>query len=252
MGYEAVLVRDAWSDLLFGSSCVGCGRPGRLLCLTCRRSLPRAGRVAWPTPTPYGLVPPFAAGAYDGLLKAMVNAHKEQHALALAGPMGEVLAAVVRDLVRAVGNPVASVLLVPVPSRRSVVRSRGHDPMLRVSRRATAMLRAAGSPAYVGPLLRPARRVADQSDLDSAARATNLAGSMRCVSGPVTRRARQPDVPNVVVVDDVITTGSTAREAQRALESGGLTVVGIAALAATRRRLGGECGGSLPHSDGGD
>jgi predicted amidophosphoribosyltransferase len=179
----------------------------------------------------------------------MVNAHKEHHALALAGPMGEVLAAVVRDLVRAVGNPVAPLLLVPVPSRRSVVRSRGHDPRLRVSRRATATLRAAGSPAHVGPLLRPARRVVDQSELDAAARATNLAGSMRCIGGPVTRQAREH---TVVVVDDVLTTGSTAREAQRALECGGLTVVGIAALAATRRRLGGECGGSLPHSDGGD
>ncbi len=71
------------------------------------------------------------------------------------------------------------VLLVPVPSRRAVVRRRGHDPLLRISRRAAVRLRRTGTrgPGPVGCWC-PAGRVRDQALLDAAARAANLAGSM--------------------------------------------------------------------------
>ena len=239
---------DAARDLLLGSACVGCALPGRVLCPACEASLPRGGLVAWPSPTPIGLAPPFAAGAYDGSLKALVNAHKEHAVHALARPLGRVLADVVRDLVAACARGTGPVLLVPVPSRRAVVRRRGHDPLLRISRRAAVRLRRTGTEARVRSLLVPGGRVRDQALLDAAARAANLSGSMSA------RRPRVGDLQGtVVVVDDVLTTGSTAREAQRALEAVGLHVDGVAVIAATRRRhpaggltTGRDSGGSLP------
>ena len=176
----------------------------------------------------------MAGGDYDGLLKAMVNAHKERRVLALAGPLGDVLAAVAADL-RAAVAPGRPVVLVPVPSRRAVVRARGHDPMLRVARRAAAVLRRGGTPAVVRPVLVSAHRVRDQAGLGAAERAANLAGSLRCRGGA----GRRPPGPAeaTFVVDDVLTTGSTAREAQRALEEAGVPVLGIAAVAATQRRF---------------
>jgi predicted amidophosphoribosyltransferase len=244
---------DAGRDLALGAACVGCKAPGRALCAECAGLLPDGGRVAWTTPTPPGLAVPFAAGEYDGLLKMLVNEHKEHAVFALASPLGQVLSAVLLDLLEAMAEPGprTRVHLVPVPSRPGVVRRRGHDPLLRVARVAAAGLRRRGIEASVRRQLVAGGPVLDQATLDAADRARNLVGSMR------SRRValHGPDVL-VVVVDDVLTTGSTAREAQRALEEAGTPVLGIAAVAATRKRLaarsGWESGGSLPFLERGD
>jgi predicted amidophosphoribosyltransferase len=229
------MMLDAALDLFLGSSCAACGRPGRALCRGCEWALPTRGRVSMPTPSPAGLAIVMAAGPYDGSLKAMVNAHKERRRLALARPLGGVLAGVVHDLV-----PSGDVLLVPVPSARSVVRGRGHDPLLRITRAASATLRRHGRGASVAQLLHAVHRPRDQAGLDAASRWANLQGAMQ---------ARQAtDIGRVVIVDDVVTTGATTREAQRALEEAGVAVCGIAVIAATERKL---SPGSLPiHSEG--
>lgn len=208
----------------------------------------------WPTPCPPGLALPMAAGEYDAVLKSLVNAHKEHHALALARPLGEVLAAVLRDLVAATGSWPGPLALVPVPSRPEAVRRRGHDPVLRCTRVAASRLRRIGVDARVARLLVPSVHLADQAGLTAGERAANLAGALRC------REPAAAQAPPVVVVDDVLTTGATAREAQRAVEAAGHRVVGVAAIAATRRRslpgqvpsLARERDPSLPQLSGGD
>lgn len=235
---------DVPADLVLGGTCAACGRPGRALCRPCREALPRRGLPAWPTPSPPGLALPMAAGEYDGPLKSLVNAHKERQVLSLARPLGDVLAAVAHDLAAVQGALDGPVLLVPVPSRRQIVRRRGHDPMLRIARAAAARLRRTGVTASVSLLLRSSRPVRDQATLTAVERAANLSGTMTCRSV-----RRSPGA--VLVVDDVLTTGATAREAQRALEHAGLDVTGVAAIAATRRRVS-EYHPSLPQLRQGD
>jgi predicted amidophosphoribosyltransferase len=236
-------VSDAGRDLVLGSACVGCAVAGRVLCGACTAALPRRGRVCWPTPPPPGLATPYAAGPYDGLVKELVNQHKEHAVYALAAPLGRVLGDVVADLLSDRLGPAAAgvpVVLVPVPSRRLVVRRRGHDPLLRVAREAGALLRRRGVDATVRQQLVVVGRVRDQSRLGAVDRAANLAGSMRCRRG-----VRLPSAAVLVVVDDVLTTGSTVREAQRALEAAAVRVAGVAAVAATVRvRPPGSTGGS--------
>lgn len=175
-------------------------------------------------------MPVVASAEYAGPVRALVVAHKEHAAYSLSRPLGLLLAASAGFL--AAHSSSRSVVLVPVPSRGSVVRQRGHDPLLRLTREAAGQLRADGCPAQVSRLLAQDRRVADQAGLDAAARALNLSGSMR-VSG-----SRRPGHSPVVICDDVVTTGATLREAQRVLEEAGVVVLGGACVAATRRRSG--------------
>ena len=129
-------------------------------------------------------------------------------------------------------------VLVPVPSRPGSARARGHDPTAAMTRRAARRLRADGYDVRAAALLRSRAGVIDQAGLGAADRSVNLAGSMHCPTSGLRRLARRCPQASVVVCDDVITTGSTLREAQRALESVGLGVLGVAAVAATRRRSG--------------
>ncbi len=217
-------VRDAVLDLLLGGRCVACDRPGRAWCRACRPDDGPAW-VAWPTPVPPGLATPWTAADYDGAVRAALLAHKERHVAGLSPGLAVLLA---RAVAAAATPPV---LLVPVPSRPGVVRARGHDPLLTLVRAAARRL----PDATVAPLLRSRGGVRDQAGLDATERAANLAGSLWCPSARLRRWAGV--TARAVVCDDVLTTGATAREAQRALAASGLVVEGIATVAATRRRL---------------
>lgn len=224
-------------DLVTGSACPGCGRPGTLLCGDCADGLKGRASEAVPTPCPPGLSRPWAAGEYDGLLRTLVLGHKERHQFALRRPLGELLAgAVVAMTAAAAVSPDVPLVLVPVPSQPASVRARGHDPTNALTREAARAVRRTGRQACVAELLRVGR-VLDQGDLDAAGRLSNLAGSMSVRGGGLRRLGRSHARAWVVVCDDVLTTGATAAEAQRALRASGLGVLGVATVAATRRRL---------------
>ena len=68
------------------------------------------------------------------------------------------------------------------------------------------------------------RRRADQAGLAFAARRRNVHGSIR---------VRTPGAGNVIVVDDVRTSGATLAECERALSTSGYTVLAQVVIAAT-------------------
>src|SRR5690606_27710112 len=125
------MLLDALVDLALGSHCVECGHPGRPACPACVAGLASTGMSVRPDPPPPGLADCWASGTYDGLLRHAVVGHKEAGLHGLSRLLGERLAVAVREGLR--NAPVIAgctgVVLVPVPSRPGVVRSRGDDPL---------------------------------------------------------------------------------------------------------------------------
>ncbi|MCW2543186.1 MAG: ComF family protein [Frankiales bacterium] len=213
---------DVLLDLVLPRTCAGCEAAGTALCQTCRELLEQPARgFVRPTPCPPGLPPLSAHLPYEGVAQRLLLAHKEQGQLHLTSFLGAALA-------RAVGvhDLPVGLLLCPVPSSRRAVRQRGHDHALRLARAAATSL---GPGVVAASLLRPARRVADQSGLTTAQRAANLRDALSAVPALGTP---------VLVVDDVVTTGATVVEATRALRAAGHQVLGAAVVAATTRRAG--------------
>ncbi|CAM5460100.1 hypothetical protein SAVIM338S_02943 [Streptomyces avidinii] len=216
------------AGLVLPVDCAGCGAARVVLCGDCRSALSGAGagRVR-PSPPPAGLPAVHAAAAYEEAVRAVVLAHKERGALPLAGALGAALAAAVRAGAGArsgaggaggAGEEPGELVLVPVPSARHRIRARGHDPARRIALAASATLRRAGVPARVAPVLRLRRAVADQAGLGAPERRENLAGALEARPGAGRMTA---GAARIVLVDDVMTTGSTLAEAARALRAAG-------------------------------
>jgi predicted amidophosphoribosyltransferase len=185
-----------------------------------------------PAPSPPGLPECWSAAEYTGAARRAIIAYKERGRTALAHPLAGALALTIAT---AVGE--RPVTLVPVPSARSALRRRGHDPVTRLADLAAGYLRAAGWPVTVAKMLTQRRRVVDQAGLSSLQRAANLSWAFVVAPG------RNASVPGhsgalgpIVLVDDIVTTGATLVEAARALREAGVTAPLAATIAATRRR----------------
>jgi len=216
-----VAVIDALLDLAIGRRCLGCDEIGSSWCDACLQDAMAVHRRA----TPGGTVV-VAAAHYRGSVRAAVLSYKEQGHLALATPLGRLLAAATAAAtatgIEAGPGPFAG--LVPVPSTRVATRSRGHDHAYRLARRAAAV--AGGS---VRSVLSWARPVRDQSALSVVQRRSNVSGAM-VARPPAVRGTR------VILVDDVMTTGATLDEGVRVLTTTGYHVVATCVVAAVDAR----------------
>lgn len=231
-------------DLLLPTRCAGCARPGAACCPRCLDRIPlRLDET--PVPLTAGdVLGVSAATDYAGVARRLLLAYKETDRLDLAPLLGGLLAPAVLGAALRRAPPVRTgggapvrlgsfrLELVPVPSRRRSRRRRGADLVLLLARAAAARLRAHGWSVQVTPVLRHTGNGVDQVGLDRRQRARNAAASLQARPGHGTTGTPRSGTL-VLVVDDILTTGATVREAVRALAAAGHPVAGAAVVAAT-------------------
>lgn len=120
----------------------------------------------------------------------------------------------------------AADLVVPMPLSLQRLRARGYNQAHELARHLLAILQAETppQPRYTPHLLLRARDTPAQSGLDARSRSTNLTQALQILP----QHHDQVRGRRVAVVDDIMTTGATLREAARALrQAGALSVVGV-------------------------
>jgi predicted amidophosphoribosyltransferase len=215
-------LRTDLADLVLARTCAGCESPGTILCEICWAHLTR-GLIEHDLPDGASAL---TSTTYLGVGRSVIIAHKEHGWHALTPMLGILLARAVTSLT---AEPVS---LVPIPPHAHSLSVRGTDPLVDIARAAARYLRSIGQPARCDPLLTRAREGGSVKKLDRAARRASVESSF------VIARRRRPHAGQLIIVDDVITTGTTITEARRALESGGVSVCGAAAVASTPLRTG--------------
>ena len=225
---------------LFPSDCPLCNallaRPtGGPLCQQCLNALPRHGATvcACGHPLPAGALPPCgrcrrqlnplpegaSLGPYEGALRSAVLALKFGGRRRLAVQLARVLWSVpgVRALLA------ADAILVPVPLHARRLRRRGFNQSELIARE---LARLSRQRLCAGALTRR-RDTSAQTGLSAAQRRANVTGAF------VVQRASCVHGVTVVLVDDVYTTGATARACAQALRRAGVKGVRLVTVART-------------------
>jgi predicted amidophosphoribosyltransferase len=211
-------------DLVLPLECGGCGARSTRWCDACARDL--AVRLDEPhliSPRVDPGVPVFSLGRYAGARREAIVAVKEHGRADLVEPLAGALRGGLAHLL-AWGVVTAPLTVVAAPTRRWAARRRGGDPVARVAIAATAGRRD----IKVVQALRTRALVADSVGLSSSDRQRNIAGRVRVVR-PI--NGEDGECGEVLVVDDVVTTGATACESVRVLRAAGVAVVAVLAIA---------------------
>jgi len=159
----------------------------------------------------------------------LIGAFKYREQLDLAGPLSEVLAASVRDAhVQRASVGLAIDRVIPVPMAGERLAERGFNQAWELARRVAQHLECRAHP---GLLVRTVA-AAPQASLPRQARLSQLQGVFGLARGAQSALKGQ----RLALVDDVLTTGATARAATQVLKQAGAASVEVWTLARTDER----------------
>lgn len=222
------ICESCWAEIAIdrGSYCYRCGDslefpsidgvPEKNLCRACRLAPPPFRRAV-------------AFGRYEGRLRELIHALKYNRMLPAAHQLGAMLAEAIAQLSVEAAQ---EMLVIPVPLHRLRSRQRGFNQARELAKCAIETLRKS-HPEWRLTLapksLMRLKLTESQAGLTPTQRRRNVRGAFK-VSDPSAIRGK-----HILLVDDILTTGATARAAAQSLMRAGAGSIYVATLARARR-----------------
>ncbi len=207
---------DSATDLLCPACAADLPQLPAALCPQCGDATTLGERCGACLKDPPAFARTLALFRYEFPVDRLIQALKYGHQLPLAAwfgaRLGRLLVAADHDLV------------LPLPLHPSRLQARGFNQSLEIARPVARALGVAIDPT----LLSRTRATPPQADLPLKERAGNVRGAFACGGNLAGKR--------VLLVDDVMTTGSTLREAARILKLDGAVQVTVAVAARALRQ----------------
>jgi ComF family protein len=208
-----------------GTACACCGDPlaaaseldkRTVLCRACRLAPPAFERAV-------------AYGLYEDRMRAAIHALKYDRMYPAARRLGAMLA---QAMVKLEGEAPAEMLVVPVPLHRSKHGQRGFNQARALAAEALRALRTSHPEwrlTLAAKTLMRLRATETQAGLSPRQRRQNVRGAFQVADSQAVRGR------HILLIDDILTTGATARAASLALKRAGAKTVWVATLARAGR-----------------
>jgi len=182
------------------------------LCGVCRRLKPAYVKAA-------------AYGSYEGGLRDLIHLLKYEHVRPAANVLGRMLAEVMTRLAPEFGEQAP--IIIPIPLHQRKYHERGFNQAELIAQAALKMKPAGLDLRLATALLKRTRATLSQTGLSSHQRRENIRGAFQV------DKAAEISGRQVVLVDDVFTTGTTVSECARVLQRAGATRIWVATVART-------------------
>ena len=211
-------------NLFFPQRCIGCDKEGALICSSCRTSLPRIMPPLCPRcgrPQPSGILCPGCVSwqaeidgirspfRFDEAIRQAIYQLKYKNIRTLAAPLAQLL----NDYL--IANPMPAEVLVPVPLHRNRLRERGYNQSSLLARE---LGKISNLPVTDDCLLR-------QRHAPPQARTSSVDERYSNVANAFTSRDQRLRDKQVLLIDDVATSGATFNACAAVLKAAGATSV---------------------------
>ena len=214
-------------DSFFPKQCVSCGKVGSFLCLSCKEKLPRLLSPLCPKcgrPQASGIVCPSCRQRrteidgirspyrFDEVIRKAIHQLKYQNLKAISSCLAELLADYLGS------SPLPCEVLVPVPLHQRRLKERGYNQSSLLSRE---LGKLTNLPVIENCLIRIKEAQPQVKAASMEERRENVVGAFMCRDEKVSGK-------QVILIDDVCTSGATLESCAVALKSkGAISVWGL-------------------------